>query len=78
MITHDIEFAAEHSQQVVLLDDGVIVAQGSPQEMLTRGLFYATQVGRAFRGIDPRVVTIAEGVRVMQALQDRQKEARQL
>jgi energy-coupling factor transport system ATP-binding protein len=78
MITHDIEFAAEHSQKVALLDDGVIVAQGSPQEMLARGLFYATQVGRAFRGIDSSVVTIEEGVRVLQALQERAEEAREL
>jgi len=62
LITHDIEFAAEYAEQVVLLDDGQVVATGSPQEMLTRGLFYTPQVARVFRGVNNSIVTLAAGV----------------
>ena len=63
LITHDIEFAAEYSDHLVLIDDGQIVAQGGPEEMLARGLFYSPQIGRAFRGLDEGVVRLADGAR---------------
>jgi energy-coupling factor transporter ATP-binding protein EcfA2 len=65
LITHDIEFAAEYSDRIVLLDDGVVAAQGATREMLARGLFYSPQIGRVFRGLDDEVVRIADGVRVL-------------
>jgi len=61
LITHDVEFAAEHAGHLVLLDDGQTAAQGTPREMLARGLFYAPQIGRAFRGYEDDVVTLADG-----------------
>ncbi|MGB8957298.1 MAG: energy-coupling factor transporter ATPase [Tumebacillaceae bacterium] len=63
LITHDIEFAAEYADHLVLIDDGQIVAQGGPEEMLARGLFYSPQIGRAFRGLDEGVVRLADGAR---------------
>jgi energy-coupling factor transporter ATP-binding protein EcfA2 len=62
LITHDIEFAAEYSHHVVLIDDGVVAAEGTPQDMLARGMFYAPQVGRVFRGVAEEIVTLEDGV----------------
>jgi energy-coupling factor transport system ATP-binding protein len=66
LITHDVEFAAEFAGSVVLIDDGETVAQGAPQEMLARGLFYAPQIGRVFRGIEDRVVRLQDGIEALQ------------
>lgn len=68
LITHDMEFAAEYAEHLLLLDDGQIVAEGSAQEMLTRGLFYASQTGRVFQGLQDRVVTIQDGAEVLRNL----------
>ncbi|MCX7570573.1 energy-coupling factor transporter ATPase [Tumebacillus sp. DT12] len=68
LITHDVEFAAEYAQEVVLLDDGEAVAHGAPQEMLARGLFFAPQTGRVFRGVDDRIVRLADGVAALRNL----------
>ncbi|KEO83078.1 ABC transporter ATP-binding protein, partial [Tumebacillus flagellatus] len=61
LITHDIEFAAEYAGRVLLLDDGLVVAEGTPQEMLTRGLFYSPQTARVFHGVQEGLVTIRDG-----------------
>lgn len=72
LITHDVEFAAEYAQQVVLIDDGTVAAAGTPQEMLTRGMFYAPQVGRVFRGVADHIVTIQDGVNFLKQGEKRQ------
>ncbi|ARU59802.1 hypothetical protein CBW65_01095 [Tumebacillus avium] len=71
LITHDVEFAAEYAQQVVLIDDGTVAAAGSPQEMLTRGMFYAPQVGRVFRGVADHIVTLQDGVNFLKQGENR-------
>ncbi|MBL0386139.1 energy-coupling factor ABC transporter ATP-binding protein [Tumebacillus sp. ITR2] len=68
LITHDIEFAAEYGERVLLLDDGILVAEGTPQDMLTRGLFYSPQTSRVFHGVLDRIVTIRDGVEALKKL----------
>jgi energy-coupling factor transport system ATP-binding protein len=65
--THDVEFAAEFAERVVLLGDGVVIADGPMAEILSGGWYFATEVARA---LDlPGVVTAEQGAA---ALGDRQ------
>jgi energy-coupling factor transport system ATP-binding protein len=44
--THDVEFASEFAERVVLLGDGVVIADGSMAEILSGGWYFATEVAR--------------------------------
>jgi energy-coupling factor transport system ATP-binding protein len=44
--THDVEFAAEFAERVVLLGDGVVIADGPSAEILSGGWYFATEVAR--------------------------------
>jgi energy-coupling factor transport system ATP-binding protein len=58
--THDVEFAAAFAQRVVLLGDGVVIADGEAAEILSGGWYFATEVARI---LDlPGVVTPEQGV----------------
>jgi len=57
--THDVEFAAEFAERVVLLGDGVVIADGPSDEILSGGWYFATEVARV---LDlPGVVTPDQG-----------------
>jgi energy-coupling factor transport system ATP-binding protein len=57
--THDVEFAAAFAQRVVLLGDGVAIADGAATEILAGGWYFATEVARI---LDlPGVVTPEQG-----------------
>jgi energy-coupling factor transport system ATP-binding protein len=57
--THDVEFAAEFAQRVVLLGDGVVIADGPSAEILSGGWYFATEVARVLDV--PGVVTPEHG-----------------
>jgi energy-coupling factor transport system ATP-binding protein len=58
--THDVEFAAAFAQRVVLLGDGVVIADGEATEILSGGWYFATEVARI---LDlPGVITPEQGV----------------
>jgi energy-coupling factor transport system ATP-binding protein len=44
--THDVEFAAIFAGRVVLLGEGELLADGSPEELLSGGWYFATEVAR--------------------------------
>jgi energy-coupling factor transport system ATP-binding protein len=46
LATHDVEFAAAFAQRVVLLGDGVVIADGPAAEILSGGWYFATEVAR--------------------------------
>jgi energy-coupling factor transport system ATP-binding protein len=48
--THDTEFAAAFCDRVVLMGDGVVIADGDPAEMLAGGWHFSTEVARALGG----------------------------
>jgi energy-coupling factor transport system ATP-binding protein len=48
--THDTEFAAAFADRVVLMGDGVAIADGSPSELLAGGWHFSTEVARALDG----------------------------
>jgi energy-coupling factor transport system ATP-binding protein len=57
--THDVEFAAAFASRVVLLGEGVIIADGPAAEILSGGWYFATEVARV---LDlPGVVTPEQG-----------------
>jgi energy-coupling factor transport system ATP-binding protein len=57
--THDVEFAAEFAERVVLLGDGVAIADGPAAEVLSGGWYFATEVARV---LDlPGIVTPEQG-----------------
>ncbi len=61
--THDVEFAATFAQRVVLLGDGVVIADGEAAEILSGGWYFATEVARI---LDlPGVITPEQGAALL-------------
>jgi energy-coupling factor transport system ATP-binding protein len=48
MATHDVEMVANVASRVVLLGEGEIVADGSPREVLSGSLTFATQINKLY------------------------------
>jgi energy-coupling factor transport system ATP-binding protein len=57
--THDVEFAAAFAERVVLLGDGVAIADGTAADILSGGWYFATEVARVLDF--PGIVTPAQG-----------------
>jgi energy-coupling factor transport system ATP-binding protein len=63
--THDVEFAAAFAERVVLLGDGVVIADGDAAEVLSGGWYFATEVARI---LDlPGVITPERGAEALEA-----------
>ncbi len=61
--THDVEFAAAFAERVVLLGDGVVIADGPAAEVLSGGWYFATEVARV---LDlPGVITPEQGAEAL-------------
>ena len=57
--THDVEFAAAFAERVVLMGEGVVIADGPAPEILSGGWYFATEVARV---LDlPGVITPEQG-----------------
>ena len=63
--THDVEFAAEFAARVVLLGDGVVIADGPSADILSGGWYFATEVARVLDV--PGVVTPEHGAALLAA-----------
>jgi energy-coupling factor transporter ATP-binding protein EcfA2 len=61
--THDTEFAAQFADRVVLMGPGVVIADGSPGEVLGGGWHFSTDVARTLGGA---ALTAEEGARVLE------------
>jgi energy-coupling factor transport system ATP-binding protein len=57
--THDVEFAAAFAERVVLLGDGVVIADGAATEVLSGGWYFSTEVARIL-GV-PGAITPEQG-----------------
>jgi energy-coupling factor transport system ATP-binding protein len=57
--THDVEFAAAFAERVVLLGDGVAIADGPAEQILSGGWYFATEVARVLDV--PGVITPEQG-----------------
>lgn len=74
VVTHDIEFAAELSQRVLIISDGEIAAEGDKAEILSNSLYYASQVNKLFRGICPSILTVEEAVQYLKMYRNNGKK----
>jgi energy-coupling factor transport system ATP-binding protein len=63
--THDPEFAAEFAERVVLLADGVPVADGPVGEVLAGGTYFATETARILGGAGS-ALTPAQGAALIE------------
>jgi energy-coupling factor transporter ATP-binding protein EcfA2 len=61
--THDVEFAAVFAERVILMGDGVVVADGPAAEILSGGWYFATEVARVLDA--PGVVTPEQGAALL-------------
>jgi energy-coupling factor transport system ATP-binding protein len=61
--THDVEFAAALADRVILLGDGVPVADGGVREILAGGWYFATEVARILPGSG--AITPEEGAELL-------------
>ena len=57
MVSHDVEFCAEHAHRCGLFFGGGIVAEGTPREFFSGNSFYTTSADRMSRGICEAVTT---------------------
>ncbi|MDR1217682.1 MAG: ATP-binding cassette domain-containing protein [Oscillospiraceae bacterium] len=58
MVSHDVEFCAEHADRCALFFDGSIVSAGAPREFFCGNSFYTTSANRMARGVLPGAVTV--------------------
>ncbi|HXS33239.1 MAG TPA: ATP-binding cassette domain-containing protein [Solirubrobacterales bacterium] len=61
--THDVEFAGAFAERVVLMGDGVVIADGPAAEVLSGGWYFATEVARVLNL--PGVVTPEQGAEAL-------------
>jgi energy-coupling factor transporter ATP-binding protein EcfA2 len=50
MVTHDVELAAQAADRIVILENGLITADGYPDEILSASAVFAPQVSKIFPG----------------------------
>jgi energy-coupling factor transport system ATP-binding protein len=63
--THDTAFAADLSDRVVLMGEGVVIADGPAAEVLSGGWQFSTEVARVLGGADG-ALTPEEGARLLE------------
>jgi energy-coupling factor transporter ATP-binding protein EcfA2 len=61
--THDVEFAAAFAERVVLLGDGVAIADGPAERVLSGGWYFATEVARVLDV--PGAITAEQGAALL-------------
>jgi len=61
--THDVEFAAAFAERVVLIGDGVLIADGPAEQILSGGWYFATEVARVLDV--PGVITPEQGATLL-------------
>lgn len=76
MVSHDIEFCAEHATRCALLFDGAVIAEGTPRDFLADGSCYTTAVSRMARGVAPEALTVPDLIAVCGGAPERMEERR--
>lgn len=51
LITHDVDFAADYTDSIVLMFDGSIIASGDCRDIVIDAIYYSPQAAKLFRGI---------------------------
>jgi len=71
VVTHDVEFAAEYADEIVLMAGGQVMEQGSKYDVLTGSTFYSPQLNKLFHNIIPGVVTFEQAREALVSLMNR-------
>lgn len=74
VITHDVEFAAEYADDIVLMAEGSIIARGNKYEMLSGSTFYSPQISKLFNNIADNVVTLNQGKEILSKIMELSKD----
>ncbi|MCL1982051.1 MAG: ATP-binding cassette domain-containing protein, partial [Clostridiales bacterium] len=62
IVSHDVEFCAEHSDRCALFFDGSVVSTGSTREFFSGNSFYTTAANRMSREVLPAAITVRDVV----------------
>ena len=65
MVSHDIEFCAEHADHCALFFDGNIVTENQPRDFFSGNSFYTSAANRMARHIIPKAVTANDIISVL-------------
>jgi len=65
MVSHDIEFCADHTDRCALFFDGGIVTENPPREFFSGNSFYTTAANRMARHILPKAVTVNDVIHAL-------------
>jgi len=60
MVSHDITFCAEYAHRCGLFFDGIIVAEGTPEQFFAGNSFYTTPANRMARKLIPKAITASD------------------
>jgi len=60
IVSHDIEFCAEHADRCALFFDGNIVTESTPRDFFSGNSFYTTSANRMARKILPEAITTGD------------------
>ena len=60
MVSHDVEFCAEHADMCSLFFDGNIVTQNDPRSFFSGNSFYTTSANRMARDVLPKAITVID------------------
>lgn len=66
IVTHDLEFAAEHADTCTMIFDGDTVSSGTAREFFAGNNFYTTAANRMVRGLFPQAVTCKDVIELCQ------------
>lgn len=69
LVTHDVEFVGKFCDRVGLLFDGSITQIGSKYDVLTSGVYYATQMNKLFTGYVEKILTMEEALKTVRPCQ---------
>jgi len=62
IVTHDLDFVAEHADEVLFLVSGRVAMLGTPQEVFRNALFFSPVLSRVFRTVEPDVHSLSAAI----------------
>ena len=77
MVSHDVEFCAEHARRCALFFDGSIAAGGAPRDFFALNRFYTTAANRMARDLLPTAVTADDVIAACGGTPPQKKERRE-